>query len=64
MISCSLNHALPEGVVPQLERVVENVFGYAPENAKKLIMEILLCVRKKELVGILKINFDHSIDLY
>lgn len=47
----SLRRALPDGVIPQLERVVESVFGYTHENAKKLIVEILLCVRRKELVG-------------
>jgi transient receptor potential cation channel subfamily M protein 3 len=41
---------LPDGVRPQLQRIVEQVFAYATDTADQLIDEILLCVQQRNLV--------------
>lgn len=41
---------LPEGVRPQLLKLIEDVFQYDKSSAKSLILDILACVRQKEMV--------------
>jgi transient receptor potential cation channel subfamily M protein 3 len=50
-------------VRPQLERVVENVFGYKAEAARKLIAEILMCVRRRHLITIYRLGEDNQQDI-
>jgi len=50
-------------VRPQLERVVENVFGYKAEAARKLIAEILMCVRRRDLITVYRLGEDNQQDI-
>ncbi len=55
--------SLPDGVRPQLERVVENVFGYKAKAARKLIAEILMCVRRRHSITVYRLGEDNQQDI-
>lgn len=41
---------LPDGVRPQLLRLVQNVFGYDEKNAERILTELTESAKEKELV--------------
>ena len=43
---------MPEQLRDQLILTIERTFQYSQEQAEKLFMELMLCVKKKELVKI------------
>ena len=44
---------MAESLRDQLILTIERTFQYSPEQAEKLFIELMLCVKKKELVRIL-----------
>ena len=45
---------MPESLRDQLILTVEKTFQYSHEQAEKLFIELMLCVKKKELVRLLE----------
>uniref|UniRef100_F1KQ20 Transient receptor potential channel n=1 Tax=Ascaris suum TaxID=6253 RepID=F1KQ20_ASCSU len=58
---------LPDGIRPQLLRLVENVFGYDKQNAEKLLLELTMCAQQKHLMTVFRLgetqkqDVDHAI---
>jgi hypothetical protein len=44
---------MPESLRDQLIMTIEKIFQYSKEQAEKLFIELMLCVKKKELVGLI-----------
>uniref|UniRef100_A0A914VVH5 Transient receptor potential cation channel subfamily M member 3 n=1 Tax=Plectus sambesii TaxID=2011161 RepID=A0A914VVH5_9BILA len=54
---------LPDGVKPQLLGLVQSVFGYSKQSAEKVILELMLCVRKRHLITVFRLGEDQQQDL-
>uniref|UniRef100_A0A914HV67 Uncharacterized protein n=1 Tax=Globodera rostochiensis TaxID=31243 RepID=A0A914HV67_GLORO len=54
---------LPEGVRPQLLSLIEDVFFYDKHDAHSLIMDILACVRQRNLLTVFRLGEDQKQDV-
>uniref|UniRef100_A0A914VNG0 Uncharacterized protein n=1 Tax=Plectus sambesii TaxID=2011161 RepID=A0A914VNG0_9BILA len=54
---------LPDGVKPQLLGLVQSVFGYSKQSAEKVILELMLCVKKRHLITVFRLGEDQQQDL-
>ncbi|XP_052793004.1 transient receptor potential cation channel subfamily M member 3-like isoform X2 [Mya arenaria] len=53
---CSDDGTMPESLRDQLILTIQKTFQYTPEQAEKLFIELMLCVKKKELITVFRMG--------
>ena len=56
MFVCVCCRTMPESLRDQLILTIQRTFQYTQEQAEKLFIELMLCVKKKELVSFTRLT--------
>ncbi|TKR89623.1 hypothetical protein L596_013695 [Steinernema carpocapsae] len=48
--------SLPEGVRPQLLKLVENVFGFTQKGAEDLVDALVMCAKQRNLMTVFRLG--------
>uniref|UniRef100_A0A0N4ZG74 LSDAT_euk domain-containing protein n=1 Tax=Parastrongyloides trichosuri TaxID=131310 RepID=A0A0N4ZG74_PARTI len=57
------NGKLPDGVQPQLLRLIENVFFYSEPESENLLLDLLECVKDKKMITVFRLGESHKQDV-